>query len=103
MTNRIGETFDVHHAAGVTRYRVARPHRDAGYFECVAVAGLSGSHHFIGSIEIFSRDAIETYRAPRNSYGTAYGCETHNKQHCDRCGAVKPIAQSCACFDNGCQ
>lgn len=26
-----------------------------------------------------------------------------HKCKCERCGAVKPVGQSCGCFDNGCQ
>ncbi len=29
--------------------------------------------------------------------------EREAKRLCERCGAVKPIDQSCGCFDNGCQ
>jgi hypothetical protein len=54
----IGTRFDHCHAAGVTRYQVDRPHRDAGYYECVAIRAVSGSHHFIGSIQVFSRADI---------------------------------------------
>lgn len=55
----IGTRFDHRHAAGVTRYRVARRHRDCGYFECVAVEGVEGTHHFLGSIGIFAGRDIE--------------------------------------------
>lgn len=55
-----GREFDHHHAAGVTRYRVLRGHRDSGYYECVAVMGVSGTHHFVGSIQVFSRTDIES-------------------------------------------
>lgn len=54
----LGQRFDHRHAAGVTRFQVDRAHRDAGYYECVAVRGVEGSHHFVGAIEIFSRAVI---------------------------------------------
>lgn len=50
----LGQRFNHRHAAGVTRYQIDRPHRDAGYFECVAVRAVSGTHHFIGSVQVFS-------------------------------------------------
>ena len=56
----LGQRFNRVHAAGVTRYQVDREHRDFGYFECVAIRGLSGTHHFIGSIQVFSRTDIES-------------------------------------------
>lgn len=56
----IGLEFNERHGAGVTRYRVNRAHRDAGYFECVAVDGVEGTHHFLGSIQVFSRQDIES-------------------------------------------
>lgn len=60
MTNNlVGSLFDHEHAAGVTRFKVVRRHRDAGYFECVAKEGVSGTHHFIGGVQVFSREAIE--------------------------------------------
>lgn len=59
MKELIGHIFDLRHAAGITRYRVMREHRDYGYFECVAVGAISGTHHFIGSIQIFSRSDIQ--------------------------------------------
>lgn len=55
----IGNEFKLEHAAGVTLFKVDRPHRDYGYFECVAVAGLSGTHHFIGSIQVLRVSDIE--------------------------------------------
>lgn len=58
--NLLGQRFNWHHAAGVTRYQVDRPHRDVGYYECVAVRGVSGAHHGIGGIQVFSRCDIET-------------------------------------------
>lgn len=54
-----GLRFNVSHAAGVTRYQVDRPHRHAGMYECVAIRAVSGTHHFIGSIQVFSRQEIE--------------------------------------------
>ena len=59
MTEFDKTVFNHRHAAGVTQYRVVRPHRDCGYFECVSVGGVEGSHHFPGSIQIFSRAAIQ--------------------------------------------
>ena len=50
----LGQRFNHRHAAGVTRYQIDRAHRDAGYFECVAIRGVSGTHHFIGTIQVFS-------------------------------------------------
>lgn len=61
----IGEEFAVHHAAGITLYRVDRKYRDAGYFECVSVRGISGSHHFIGAIDTFSETVIKLGRETR--------------------------------------
>lgn len=57
-TELIGQRFNVTHAAGVTRYQVDRPHRDVGYFECVAIRGVSGTHHFVGGIQIMSEADI---------------------------------------------
>lgn len=54
-----GLRFNVSHAAGVTRYQVDRPHRHSGMYECVAIRAVSGTHHFIGSIQVFSRQEIE--------------------------------------------
>lgn len=60
MENRLlGQRFNHRHAAGVTRYQVDRAHRNAGYFECVAIRGVEGTHHFIGSIQVFSSADIE--------------------------------------------
>ena len=58
-TGLLGERFNHRHAAGVTRYQVDRAHRHSGAFECVAVRGVEGTHHFIGSIQVFSRQEIE--------------------------------------------
>lgn len=66
----IGVEFDVRHGAGVTTYRVIRRHRDAGYFECEAVDGVFGSHHFLGSIQVFNRRDIEGL-VPRFSQAVA--------------------------------
>ena len=60
MSFLIGLEFNERHGAGVTRYRVNQRHRDAGYFECVAVDGVEGTHHFLGSIQVFSRRDIES-------------------------------------------
>ena len=69
----IGLEFNVQHGGGVTTYRVMRRHRDAGYFECEAVDGVSGTHHFLGSLEIFSRRDIESevYRFGGQNYDHA--------------------------------
>lgn len=61
----IGEEFNYKHAAGVTRYRINAHHRDYGYFECVAVAAISGTHHMLGGIDVFSRAKIEAAQANR--------------------------------------
>lgn len=55
----IGTEFDYRHAAGTTRYRVDRQHRDAGYWECVATKAVSGTHTFIGGIDVFSTSEIK--------------------------------------------
>jgi hypothetical protein len=57
--NLIGQRFNHRHAAGVTRYQIDREHRDIGYVECVAIRGVTGTHHFIGSIHVFSRIEVE--------------------------------------------
>lgn len=57
--NVLGVRFNLRHEAEVTRYQVDRAHRSAGYYECVAIRGVSGTHHFIGSIQVFSRADIE--------------------------------------------
>ncbi len=54
----IGDRFTHKHAAGVTEFVVARSHRDCGYWECVSKRGVSGTLHGIGSIEVFSTEAI---------------------------------------------
>lgn len=55
----IGKHFIYKHAAGETLYVVSKPHRDSGYFECIAYKPISGSHHFIGSIQIFPTGYIK--------------------------------------------
>ena len=55
----LGQRFNHRHAAGVTRSQVDREHRDSGWFECVAIRGVSGTHHFIGSLQFFERAEIE--------------------------------------------
>lgn len=50
----VRQEFNVRHAAGVTRYRVDRHHRDAGYYECVTVRCVEGTHTTIGAIQVFS-------------------------------------------------
>lgn len=54
----LGARFNERHAAGVTRYQVDRRHMNPGFYECVAVRGVEGTHHFIGSIQVFSRSHI---------------------------------------------
>lgn len=54
----LGQRFNHQHGGGVTRYQVDRPHRTLGFYECVAVRAVSGSHHFIGSIQAFSKAEI---------------------------------------------
>ena len=56
---QIGQEFNVVHAAGITRYRIERRYRQWGYFECVGIQAVSGTHHFLGSLQIFSQAAIE--------------------------------------------
>ena len=58
MDRLIGSTFLYKHGGGVTEYRVTRPHRDLGYYECVATRAISGTHHFLGSIQIFRAQDI---------------------------------------------
>lgn len=68
----LGERFDVRHAAGVTRYQVDRKHRDAGYYECVAIRGVDGTHHCIGAIQVFSRaDILESLQDTCADCGSA--------------------------------
>lgn len=55
----LGQRFNHRHAAGVTRYQVDRAHRHSGMFECVAIRAVEGTHHFIGSIQVFSRQEVE--------------------------------------------
>jgi hypothetical protein len=82
----LGQRFNVKHAAGVTRFQVNRAHRDAGYFECVAVRGVSGTHHFIGSIQVFSRSDIEqAMQACERSEAADGWCRN---EFCRRHGAV---------------
>jgi len=57
-TGLLGQRFNHRHAAGVTRYQVDRAHRDHGYFECVAIRGVEGTHHFVGGIQVFSQEDI---------------------------------------------
>ena len=54
----VGTEFDYLHAAGTTRYRVSKRHRDCGYWECVSVEAVEGTHHFLGSINVFSTGEI---------------------------------------------
>ncbi len=86
----IGERFDHPHAAGVTRFQVDRAHRDAGYFECVAVRAVSGTHHFIGGICVFSRAEIEK-ALTRGDFD-----RIRRTRSCYRCGAGP---EHCECPD----
>lgn len=60
----IGLEFNARHGAGVSTYRVTRPHRDAGYFECVTVDFAPvppfTAAGWLGAIEVFSRRDIES-------------------------------------------
>lgn len=66
-----GEEFAVHHAAGITLYRVLRRHRDAGYWECQSIRGISGTHHQIGTLQIFGTTAIQIGRETEPEKGGA--------------------------------
>ena len=55
----LGQRFNHKHGGGTTRYQVDRAHRHSGAYECVAVRAVEGTHHFIGSIQVFSRQEIE--------------------------------------------
>ena len=59
----IGREFNWRHAAGITRFRVWMRHRDIGYFDCIAVRGVAGTHHFVGSIQTFSAADIDDRRS----------------------------------------
>lgn len=86
----LGQRFDHRHAAGVTRFHVDRQHRDAGYYECVAVRGVEGSHHFIGGIQVFSRADIEKATV-RDDFA-----RIRRTRACYRCGAGP---EHCECPD----
>ncbi len=49
--------FTIRHGLGSSTYRVARHHRDAGYYECVEIDGPL--QQLIGGIEIFHGTFIE--------------------------------------------
>lgn len=55
----LGRTFNFRHAAGVTEYRVVRPMRECGYWECVSVRGIEGTHHFVNGLQTFRNAEIE--------------------------------------------
>jgi hypothetical protein len=44
-------------------------------------------------------------RTRAEAYAARHGGEARPmpRPRCERCGDVKPIGQSCDCFDNGCQ
>lgn len=71
MDSVLGQRFDYRHGGGVTRYVVDRKHRDAGYYECVAVRAVEGSHTTVGAIQVFSRASIlaELDRECREIFG----------------------------------
>lgn len=50
-------------------YRVLRPHRDVGYWECVCEAGGHPARH--GSIQIFSQGDIAAARREQKHLGDA--------------------------------
>lgn len=62
LTVRVGDTFRRECALGIYESRVARPHRDVGYFETVHVRWITEvpafRQGFVGGIEIMSREAI---------------------------------------------
>ena len=69
----LGQRFNHSHAAGVTRYQVDRKHRDVGYYECVAVRCVEGTHTFLGGIQVFCRaDILTALGAP-----AALACECY--------------------------
>ena len=62
-----GETFLHKSASGTARYRVLRPHRDAGFYEAVLDVwvdgyGVNALQSLKGSIQIFPRKEIEAGR-----------------------------------------
>lgn len=82
MANLLGQRFNHRHAAGVTRFQVDRAHRDAGYYDCVAVRGVEGTHHFIGCIQVFSRvDIQRALDEEAEDEGLAYSAEGEAALH----------------------
>lgn len=53
-----GQKFIHKHAAGETEFTVLRPHRNVGYYECVASRCVSGTHSDIGHLWIVSAHNI---------------------------------------------
>jgi len=49
--------FNFKHAAGVTRFKVIRavPH---GFYECLSIQEISGTHHGINGFQWFTKDQI---------------------------------------------
>lgn len=86
----LGQRFNIRHAAGVTRYQVDRAHRHSGMFECVAIRGVEGTHHFVGSIQVFSRQEVE------NALISDAMSVLHRNRACYRCGASP---EHCDCPD----
>ena len=86
----IGERFNHKHAAGITRYQVDRAHRHSGMFECVSIRGVEGTHHMVGSIQVFSRQEIE------NALIADAMSVLHRNRACYRCGAAP---EHCDCPD----
>lgn len=70
----IGVEFKEKHGAGVTTFRVVQRHRDAGFFECVAVdfepVVPFKATDFLGQIQIFNRRDIES-KVPRFAAGNS--------------------------------
>lgn len=97
----LAREFDNVHAAGVTRYRVNRHHRDVGYYECVAIEAVSGTHTTIGAIEVFSTYWIN--RCLREA--SVCDCEESKPHMCQKrlcafCKRPLPVRQS-DCRDTG--
>ncbi len=61
-TVRVGDLFRERVALGIIEYEVLRPHRDAGYFECVHRRWVTEvpefRQGFCGSIQVRSRSDI---------------------------------------------
>lgn len=61
---KTGTTFSHKSASGTARYRVLRPHRDAGFYETALVEwtdgyGAQALQSLRGSIQVFPREEIE--------------------------------------------